>query len=76
MDGFIISPALCGDAFHSNLDGKSDELHRFFVSLFDKYGKVKSHIVSEGIQSGTRCWGRELNIGKIIYVVDVTVHKN
>ncbi len=39
------------------------------------HGKVKSHIVSEGIQSGTRCWGRELNIGKIIYVVDVTVHK-
>ncbi|KAK0190291.1 ankyrin repeat family protein [Armillaria mellea] len=76
LDGFIISREPCGDDFHSILDEESDELQRFSVALFDKYGKVKSHIVSEGFRSGTRCWGRELNVGKIIYVVDVTVHKN
>ncbi|KAK0499412.1 ankyrin repeat family protein [Armillaria luteobubalina] len=76
LDGFIIFRERCGDAFHSILDEESDELQRFSVALFDKYGKVKSHIVSEGFRSGTRCWGRELNVGKIIYVVDVTVHKN
>ncbi|KAK0439244.1 ankyrin repeat family protein [Desarmillaria tabescens] len=76
LDGFIISRGRCGDGFHSILDEESDELHRFSVALFDKYGKVKSHIVSEGFRSGTRCWGRELNVGKIIYVVDVTVHKD
>ncbi|KAK0207153.1 ankyrin repeat family protein [Desarmillaria ectypa] len=68
LDGFIISRARSGDGFHSILDGESDELRH--------YGKVKSHIVSEGFRSGTRCWGRELSAGNFIYVVDVTVHKN
>ncbi|KAK0491662.1 hypothetical protein IW261DRAFT_102407 [Armillaria novae-zelandiae] len=76
LDGFIISRERCGNAFLSILDEESDELQRFSGALFDKYGKVESHIVSEGFQSGTRCWGRELNVGKIIYIVDVTVYKN
>ncbi|KAG7447836.1 uncharacterized protein BT62DRAFT_993416 [Guyanagaster necrorhizus] len=76
LDGFIISRHRCGDNFHFFLDEENEELHWLSVVLFDKFGKVKPHIVSEGFRSGTRCWGTELSAGKIIYVHDVTVYQD
>ncbi|KAG7447865.1 uncharacterized protein BT62DRAFT_1075181 [Guyanagaster necrorhizus] len=74
--GFIISRHRCGDDFHLVLDEENEELHWLSVVLFDKFGKVKPHIICEGFRSGTRCWGTELSAGKIIYVQDVTVYQD
>ncbi|TCD68460.1 hypothetical protein EIP91_010746 [Steccherinum ochraceum] len=42
-------------------------------TLFDKYGFVKEELVDHDYHKGTGCWGRELDKGTFIYVLDVQV---
>lgn len=64
----------CKGQFLDVMDEESDEMHQFSVALFDKFGKVKPFLISEGHRSGTGCWGEELNTGELIYIKDINVN--
>lgn len=50
------------------MDEETDEGAEFSATLFNKYGKVKPHIIEEGYRNGTGCWGKELNSGELVYI--------
>ncbi|KAJ7503118.1 ankyrin repeat family protein [Mycena galericulata] len=52
------------------------ELHEFAVTLFDKYGYVRPYLVDPGHRRGTGCWGREMNTGHLMYILDIRVKKS
>lgn len=57
------------------LDEESQELSEFATTLFDKFGRLKSELVEHEHLKGTGVWGRELDNGKIVYVVSVDVEE-
>lgn len=57
------------------LDEESQELSEFATTLFDKFGRLKPELVEHEHLKGTGVWGRELDSGKIIYVVSVDVEE-
>jgi len=63
----------CRGDFHQVMDAYSQELHEFSVTLFDKFGYVRPWFIENGKGKGTGCWGRELNWGNLIYVMDMSV---
>ncbi|KAG6916022.1 hypothetical protein DXG01_008791 [Tephrocybe rancida] len=65
----------CGDSFLEIMDENSDELQKFSVALFDKFGRVRPWLLEPGNRRGTGCWGDELNYGELIYVLDMSVNK-
>ncbi len=48
-------------------------MNAFGTTLFDKFGRIKPHIVTKGYRSGTGCWAEELNEGQIIYLTHIDV---
>lgn len=73
LDAWRISRAYCAGSFLEILDEDTDEMHQFSVTLFDKYGAVRPHLVDPGYRSGTGCWGREMDSGELVYILDITV---
>lgn len=65
----------CRGDFISILDEESQELSEFATTLFDKFGMLKPELVEHEHLKGTGVWGRELDSGKIIYVVSVDVEE-
>jgi hypothetical protein len=55
------------------MDEHSQELHEFSAGLFDRYSNIRPWLVNGGAKSGSGCWGTELSVGDILYVVDVRV---
>ncbi|KAJ7503117.1 hypothetical protein B0H11DRAFT_619204 [Mycena galericulata] len=76
LKAWRISGAHCAGSSLRILDEDSDEMHQFSVTLFDKYGAVRPHLVDPGYRSGTGCWGREMNTGELIYILDIRVKKS
>ncbi|KAJ7108467.1 ankyrin repeat family protein [Mycena crocata] len=74
LNAWRISRARCAGSFLEIMDEDMDEMHQFSVTLFDKYGHVRPHLVDPGYRSGTGCWGRELNSGQLVYILDMTVN--
>ncbi|KAF8150515.1 hypothetical protein K438DRAFT_1865533 [Mycena galopus ATCC 62051] len=73
LEAWRISRAHCAGSFLEIMDEDMDELHQFSVTLFDKYGKARPHLMAPGYRSGTGCWGREMGAGELVYILDVTV---
>lgn len=73
LKAWRISRVHCRGDFLEIMDEESDEMHQFSVTLFDKYGTVRPHLVDPGSRSGTRCWGRELDAGELVYIEDISV---
>lgn len=63
----------CREDFLEIMDGESQEFLEFATALFNKNGRVKSHLVEPGFRSGTGCWGEELNVGELVYIMDISV---
>lgn len=76
LSAYKIDRTACRGSFLAVMDENSDELHQFSVTLFDKNGLVRSWLVDGGRRSGTGCWGRELNDGALIYLMDMSVKEN
>ena len=74
IEAIKILRRFCKGQFLDVMDEDSDEMHQFSVALFDKFGKVKPWLISEGHRSGTGCWGEELNVGELIYIKDINVN--
>jgi hypothetical protein len=74
IEALKILRRFCKGQFLDVMDEDSDEMHQFSVALFDKFGKVRPWLISEGHRSGTGCWGEELNIGELIYIKDINVN--
>jgi len=56
------------------MDEEKDELHQFSVALFDKYGMARPWLIQASHRNGTGCWGREVNSGELIYLLNVDVN--
>jgi hypothetical protein len=69
-----IRPYAANSEFLAIMDSESDELQKFGVALFDRYGRIKSSLVDGN--RGNGCWGFELNKRDIMYVLDVEVGLN
>ncbi|KAF9456663.1 ankyrin repeat family protein [Collybia nuda] len=63
----------CINDFLGIMDGHSDELHMFSVSLFNKHIQPQSWLLDGGRRSGTGCWGDEMNRGDIVYILSLEV---
>ncbi|PBK66910.1 hypothetical protein ARMSODRAFT_1046286 [Armillaria solidipes] len=63
----------CSNRFLEAMDMESEEMNTFGTTLFDKFGRIKPHIVAKGYRSGTGCWGEELSEGQIIYLTHIDV---
>ncbi|KAJ7730843.1 ankyrin repeat family protein [Mycena maculata] len=57
-------------------DEDMDEMHQFSVTLFDKNGAVRPHLVESDYRSGTGCFGREMNFGELVYILDIKVNES
>ncbi|KAK0491408.1 ankyrin repeat family protein [Armillaria novae-zelandiae] len=68
-----ISRSRCSNRFLEAMDLESDEMNTFGTTLFDKFGRIKPHIVTNGYRNGTGCWGDELSEGQIIYITHINV---
>jgi len=66
-----IRPYAAYGEFLAIMDSESDELQKFGIALFDRYGKIKSSLVDG--KKGNGCWGAELNRQDIVYVLDMEV---
>jgi hypothetical protein len=75
LEAWRISRAHCAGSFLEIMDEDMDEMHQFSVTLFDKYGNVRPHLVNPGYRSGTGCWGREMDSGELVYILDITVQE-
>ncbi|KAJ7350700.1 ankyrin repeat family protein [Mycena albidolilacea] len=75
LEAWRISRAHCAGSFLEIMDEDMDEMHQFSVTLFDKYGNVRPHLVNPGHRSGTGCWGREMDSGELVYILDITVQE-
>ncbi|KAF7362384.1 Ankyrin repeat family protein [Mycena venus] len=73
LEAWRISRAHCADSFLEIMDEDMDEMHQFSVTLFDKYGNVRPHLVGSSYRSGTGCWGLEMNSGELLYIIDMNV---
>ncbi|KAJ7736870.1 ankyrin repeat family protein [Mycena metata] len=73
LDAWRISRAHCAGSFLELMDEDMQEMHDFSVTLFDKLGHVRPHLVDPGHRSGTGCWGREMNSGELLYILDMSV---
>ena len=65
----------CRGDFHQVMDAYSQELHEFSVALFDRFGYARPWLIENGKRKGTGCWGRELNRGDLIYVMDMSIEQ-
>ncbi|OBZ78418.1 hypothetical protein A0H81_02167 [Grifola frondosa] len=74
LSSLKIDRSKCFGQFLQIMDDHSQELHEFSVKLFNKYGKLKPDHVDHEYHKGSGCWGRELDDGMLIYVVDVEVN--
>ncbi|KAK0206923.1 ankyrin repeat family protein [Desarmillaria ectypa] len=63
----------CSNRFLEAMDMEGEEMNVFGMTLFDKFGRIKPHIVTEGYLSGTGCWGEELSEGQIVYITHIDV---
>ncbi|RDB16561.1 hypothetical protein Hypma_002761 [Hypsizygus marmoreus] len=63
----------CGGQFLSMMDGHSHDLMSLAFGLFDERGRVQAWLPSDPQRKGTGCWGRELNSGALIHIIDVSV---
>ncbi|KAF7350969.1 Ankyrin repeat family protein [Mycena sanguinolenta] len=75
LEAWRIFRAHCADSFLEIMDEDIDEMHQFSVTLFDKYGNLRPHLMSPGYRSGTGCWGQEVNSGQLLYILDMTVEE-
>ncbi|KAJ7188876.1 ankyrin repeat family protein [Mycena filopes] len=73
LEAWTISRANCAGSFLEVMDKDMDEMHQFSVTLLDKYGHVRPHLVDPGHRSGTGCWGREMNSGELVYILNVDI---
>ncbi|KAJ7807808.1 hypothetical protein B0H14DRAFT_1528208 [Mycena olivaceomarginata] len=76
LNAWRISRSQCAGSFLEILDEDKAELHQFSMTLFDKYGNLRPHLLSPGYRSGTGCWGREMDSGELLYILDVTVNES
>lgn len=76
LNAWRISRSQCAGSFLEILDEDKAELHQFSMTLFDKYGNLRPHLLSPGYRSGTGCWGREMDSGNLMYILDVTVNES
>lgn len=65
--------AKCAADFLTIMDGDSAELHTFSIELFDKHLQPRPWLVDGGRRSGTGCWGDEMNIGDLLYILKLEV---
>ncbi|KAK0190556.1 ankyrin repeat family protein [Armillaria mellea] len=63
----------CSNRFLEAMDIECDEMNTFGTTLFDKFGRIKPHIITKGYRSGTGCWGEELSEGQLIYITHIDV---
>ncbi|KAH9896748.1 hypothetical protein C8Q73DRAFT_686866 [Cubamyces lactineus] len=63
----------CRGDFFGIMDGESQELSDFALTLFDRLGHLKSEFVEHDYLKGSGVWGRELDRGPILYVEDIQV---
>lgn len=74
LSAFHIRPYAAKAEFLAIMDDESDELQKFGVALFDRYGKIKSSLIDG--KKGNGCWGAELNGRDIMYILDLEVDPN
>ncbi|KAJ7655651.1 ankyrin repeat family protein [Mycena polygramma] len=75
LTAWRISRVYCVGSFLEIMDEESDEMHQFSVTLFDKHGRLRPHLIGPGYRSGTGCWGREMNTGVLVYILDIDVNQ-
>ncbi|KAJ8462685.1 hypothetical protein ONZ51_g10748 [Trametes cubensis] len=63
----------CRGDFFGIMDEESQELSDFALTLFDRFGRLKSELVENDYLKGSGVWGRELDRGPILYVEDIQV---
>jgi hypothetical protein len=63
------------DRFHQIMDEDEAELAEFSTTLFDKFGRVQSHLIDDDYHKGSGVWGRELNDGMMVFIFHVTVEE-
>ncbi|RDB26046.1 hypothetical protein Hypma_006134 [Hypsizygus marmoreus] len=73
LSGIKILRQFCGTRFLEVLDEHSQELQTFGSDIFDKNGRIRPWLVEEGRRKGTGCWGRELDTGILIYILNMSV---
>ncbi|KAH8118613.1 hypothetical protein DFH11DRAFT_688792 [Phellopilus nigrolimitatus] len=62
------------DHFIQVMDEKSDEMQKFAIAVFDKFGQVKPWLIHNDYHRGSGAWGEELNIrSPLLYVVELKV---
>jgi hypothetical protein len=71
--GMIINRSRMGDAFHQIMDEDDAETASFSLTIFDKFGRIKSRLVDDEYHKGSGVWGRELNEGMIIFIYEIEV---
>ncbi|KAJ7721720.1 hypothetical protein DFH07DRAFT_760315 [Mycena maculata] len=49
------------------------ELFTIASTLFDKYGEIRPWLVDDEYHKGSGVWGRELNEGRLVFVISVSV---
>ncbi|KAG6877052.1 hypothetical protein C0993_010739 [Termitomyces sp. T159_Od127] len=64
---------LCENAFFEVMDDHSDELQKFSLAFFDKFGRVKPWLYRPGNRRGTGAWGKDIDNSTIVYVLNMLV---
>jgi ribosomal protein S18 acetylase RimI-like enzyme len=61
--------------FYTNMEEPSQELCDLAYTLFDRYGHLKTEYKEHPIKKGTDIWGKELDRGRILYIVNLSSEK-
>ncbi|KAK7057662.1 hypothetical protein R3P38DRAFT_2842330 [Favolaschia claudopus] len=72
LEAWRISRSQCAGSFLEIMD-VDEETHQFSIALFDNDGRLLPELVNPGHRSGTGCWGREMDSGKLLYILDFTI---
>ncbi|KAK0499665.1 ankyrin repeat family protein [Armillaria luteobubalina] len=75
LNALHIFRSRCSNRFLEAMDIEDEEMNTFGSTLFDKFGRIKPHIITKGYRSGTGCWGEELSEGQIIYITYIDVNE-
>ena len=57
------------------MDRESEECSAFAYALFNRFGRLKPELVDNEHLKGSGVWGRELDTGTILFVLDTRAEK-
>ena len=73
LSGWLIIRDCMRGVFFQVLNSKSEDLHHFSVTLFDRFGNVRPWIVHDDYHKGLGTWGEEFNDGRLVHIEDIKV---